>query len=115
VSAHGGVPKISEETFGQRVKALREEMGLDQPGLAALFPPTSRGPRSANWISLIEKDKQKVRLPEIPMFAQVLGVDLRWLLTGEASGMTEFAARMSQLETRLDGTRRGSVSRPRGA
>lgn len=34
--------------------------------------------------------------------AVALNVDVRWLLTGEASGMTEFIARMAELETLLD-------------
>lgn len=88
---------------------MREELGLTQPELAALFPPTSRGERTANWISSIETDKQRVRVEEIPLFAQALGVTVGWLVMGEASGDSEFIARIKGMELRLDRRARNAV------
>lgn len=98
----------SEITFGERVRAMRIELGLTQPDLAARFPATSRGERTPNWVSSIETGKQRIRLEEIPLIAEVLGVTVGWLLTGEASGDSEFITRMKGLEPQLD--RRGRLA-----
>lgn len=93
---------MGAETFGQRVFAMRDELGLSQPALAALFPATTRGERTANWIASIEADKQRIRLDDIPLFAEVLGVTIGWLVAGEFSGDSAFITRLKGLEDRLD-------------
>lgn len=82
---------------------MREELGLSQTELAGLFPPTSRGPRTKNWIAAVEAGRQEIKLAELPLFEAVLHADVRWLLTGEASGDTEFVARLRVMEGQMDG------------
>lgn len=98
---HGGgeEPTTAEGTFGERVRALRFEKGLSQPALGALMPE----PRHLSWVSKIELNQQEPTLADLAALAAALDVDVRWLLTGEASGMTEFVARMSEMEPHLDG------------
>lgn len=55
-----------------------------------------------SWVSNIETNKNEPSLADLAALADALNVDVRWLLTGEASGMTEFVARMSELELQLD-------------
>lgn len=59
-------------------------------------------PRHLSWVSKIELNQQEPNLADLICLAQVLNVDVRWLLSGEASGMTEFVARMAEIETALD-------------
>ena len=85
---------------------MRIERGLSQDGLAALMPPFTRGkkttPRTNSWVSYIETGKQEPGLADLQLLAEALQVDVRWLLSGEASGMTEFTARMSEMELQMD-------------
>lgn len=90
---------------------MRDELGLTQVELAVRFPATSRGERTGQWISGIEAGRQEVKLDELPLFEKALGVDMRWLITGEASGMDEFTARVAELSVRLDARGRRSVMR----
>lgn len=90
------------------MRALRLEKNLSQEGLAALCPPTKDRsgnvvPHGNSWISNIERDIYEPSLEDLAALATALDVDLRWLVTGEASGMSEFVARMSEMETQLDG------------
>jgi transcriptional regulator with XRE-family HTH domain len=100
---------LSNGSFGERARLMREELGLSQEALAAVFPPTSRGPRSKNWISQIESGKIEPALDELPLFEQALHADVRWLLTGEASGDTEFTARLRIMEGEMDARGRREV------
>lgn len=53
-------------------------------------------------MSKVEKGELDPSLADLVALATALNVDVRWLLTGEASGMTEFVARMSELELNLN-------------
>lgn len=58
-------------------------------------------PRHFSWVSKIEKGTQEPTLADQIALADILNVDVRFLLTGEASGLTEFAARMQEFEAKL--------------
>ena len=75
----------SEEaaTFGDRLAAARETVGLDQKGLAkrlGVKPKTL-----ASW----EQDLSEPRAARVQMLSGLLGVSLSWLLTGEGEGGVE--------------------------
>lgn len=87
---------------------MRIELNLSQEGLAALCPPTKD--RQGNvtnhdnsWISRIENNINEPALADLAALATALKVDVRWLLSGQASGMSEFTARMAEIEAELDG------------
>jgi transcriptional regulator with XRE-family HTH domain len=68
-------------TFGDRVAAAREAMGLDQPTLArrlGVKPQTV-----AAW----EADRAEPRANRLQMLAGLLGVPMVWLMSGEGAGL----------------------------
>lgn len=68
-------------TFGDRVAAARDAVGLTQNELAARLGikiSTLRG-----W----ENDTAEPRANKLQMLAGVLNVSMRWLLTGEGEGV----------------------------
>ena len=70
-------------TFGDRLTAAREAAGLSQKELArSIAVDTSRLRR---W----EDDLTEPRANRLQMLSGVLGVSLRWLLTGEGEGLSE--------------------------
>jgi hypothetical protein len=54
------------------------------------------------WISAIERGAQDVATDELPLFAEALSVDVRWLVSGEAYGETEFVSRLREMELQMD-------------
>lgn len=67
-------------TFGDRVTGARELAGLSQAKLAARLGVDSRTLRA--W----EEDLSEPRAARLQMLAGLLGVSVRWLLTGEGEG-----------------------------
>lgn len=68
-------------TFGDRIAAAREILGLGQSELSerlGIRVETLRG-----W----EEDRTEPRANRLQMMAGVLNVSLRWLLTGEGEGL----------------------------
>ncbi len=92
-----------EETFGGRVRALRAERGLSQEALAGLCG------HGNSWLSRIEGDITEPSLADLRALADGLKVAVGWLVTGEASGDTEFIARLKGLEKQLDRRGRNAV------
>jgi transcriptional regulator with XRE-family HTH domain len=106
-------------TFGDRLAAARVARGLSQEEVAAQLGVRQRTLRS--W----EDDQAEPRANRLQMLAGVLGVSLRWLMTGMGEGapsggshspdvtvilaelhdlradMTRCADRLSRLEARL--------------
>ena len=78
-SAHGW---YSDETatFGDRLAAAREKQGLEQADLARKLGV--RATTTAQW----EADASEPRANRVQMLSGLLGVSLRWLLTGEGDG-----------------------------
>ncbi len=104
-----GRNELAENTFGERVRAMREEHDLTQADLAALLPDGSRGARTGNWVSQVEAGTVPAKLEWLPDFSRALGVSIEWLVTGEASGDSEFIARLRGLEPQLDRRGRNAV------
>ena len=70
-------------TFGDRVAAAREAIGLDQSDLArrlGIKEKTLRG-----W----EEDTAEPRANKLQMVSGILNVSMRWLLTGEGDGLSD--------------------------
>ncbi|MGB7270935.1 MAG: helix-turn-helix transcriptional regulator [Albidovulum sp.] len=68
-------------TLGDRLAAAREQQGMSQNDLARRL-----GVR-AKTISQWEADASEPRANRVQMLAGLLGVSLRWLLTGEGEGV----------------------------
>lgn len=75
---------FSEETatFGDRLAAARDAAGLKQKELAQKVGVKAGTLR--NW----EDDLSEPRANRLNMLCGILGVSLRWLLTGEGEGVT---------------------------
>lgn len=70
-------------TFGDRVAAAREAIGLGQSDLArrlGIKEKTLRG-----W----EEDIAEPRANKLQMVSGILNVSMRWLLTGEGDGLAD--------------------------
>jgi len=70
-------------TFGDRVAAARDAVGLGQSDLArrlGIKEKTLRG-----W----EEDTAEPRANKLQMLAGILNVSMRWLLTGEGDGPSD--------------------------
>lgn len=91
------VEGVREQTFGERVRAMRIERNLSQDGLATSLPK----PKHLSWVSRVEKGTQDVLLSDIYGLAEVLKVDAGWLIHGDAED-TEFVARLRGLEPMID-------------
>jgi transcriptional regulator with XRE-family HTH domain len=68
-------------TFGDRLAAAREALGLTQSGLARKLGVATRSIKS--W----EGDLSEPRANKLQMLAGLLNVSLMWLLTGEGEGV----------------------------
>ncbi|PPB80162.1 helix-turn-helix protein [Albidovulum inexpectatum] len=68
-------------TFGDRLAAAREAAGLSQSDLAQRL-----GIRKKTLIQW-ETDRTEPRANRLQMLAGMLGVSIRWLLTGEGEGI----------------------------
>ena len=69
-------------TFGDRLAAAREMSGLKQKELAQRVGVKASTLR--NW----EEDLSEPRANRLSMLGGILGVSLRWLLTGEGDGVS---------------------------
>ena len=70
-------------TFGDRVAAAREALGLSETELAG------RLGIKLKTLQAWERDLSEPRANKLQMLAGVLNVSFRWLLTGEGEGLTE--------------------------
>ena len=68
-------------TFGDRIVAAREALGMSQTDLARRI-----GVRSAT-LEAWEDDRAEPRANRLQMMAGILNVSLAWLLTGEGEGV----------------------------
>lgn len=80
-------------TFGDRLAAAREAMGLTQSQLASRLGV--RLGTVQNW----ETDRSEPRANKLQMLAGLLGVSIVWLLTGEGEGAPAPAAEGDDVET----------------
>lgn len=82
-------PRTAEESFGHAVAMLRGVRQLSQREFASRL--TERGmPVDASAVSRIEKGTRSVRLVEALMIAEVLEVDLDFLISGSKTPSQEF-------------------------
>lgn len=70
-------------TFGDRVAAARDTIGLSQEALAQRLGVKVKTVRG--W----EDDLSEPRANKLQMLSGVLNVSMRWLLTGEGQGLAE--------------------------
>ena len=91
------IPGMVEQTFGERVRAMRIERNLSLESLAAALPKKHH----LSWLSKVEKGTQDVLLSDIYGLAEVLSVSAGWLIHGDAEE-TEFTARLRGMEAELD-------------
>lgn len=93
-----------QATLGDRLSAAREAAGLSQTALASRLGVRLKTLRG--W----ENDLAEPRANRLQMLAAMLGVSLRWLLTGEGEGVTppptEEQARDESLQRTLADLRR---------
>lgn len=87
-------------TFGDRITAAREAVGLTQEEVARRLGVRLRTVRA--W----EEDTAEPRANKLQMLAGLLNVSIRWLLTGEGDGVpepeaTEMPAEITALLTEL--------------
>lgn len=101
--------------WGDRIRAARLERGLSQDGVAALCPPYTRGgkttARTGAWLGYIEKEQGEPSLSDLIEISRILQADVRWILTGEESGDSEFIARLRGIEPLLDERAKRTVLR----
>ncbi|KPQ07224.1 MAG: putative transcription factor [Rhodobacteraceae bacterium HLUCCA12] len=94
----------SQATLGDRLAAGREAAGLSQSALATRLGVRLKTLRG--W----ENDLAEPRANRLQMLAAMLGVSLRWLLTGEGDGVapppTEEQVRDDTLERTIADLRR---------
>lgn len=94
----------SQATLGDRLAAAREAAGLSQSALSARLGVRLKTLRG--W----ENDLAEPRANRLQMLAAMLGVSLRWLLTGEGDGvappLSEEQARDESLQRTLADLRR---------
>ncbi len=76
----------TQATLGDRLAAAREAAGLTQSALATRLGVRQKTLRA--W----ESDLSEPRANRLQMLAAMLGVSLRWLLTGEGEGVEPPAA-----------------------
>mgnify|MGYP006304906299 CR=1 FL=1 len=68
-------------TFGDRVAAAREALGLTQAQLARRLGV--KASTVASW----ENDRSEPRANRLQMLAGIMGVSIMWLLNGEGDGL----------------------------
>lgn len=81
-AVHQGWFSEEQATLGDRLAAAREAAGLSQTQLATRLGVRARTLRS--W----ESDLAEPRANRLQMLAAMLGVSLRWLLSGEGEGVS---------------------------
>jgi transcriptional regulator with XRE-family HTH domain len=69
-------------TFGDRVAAAREALGLSQAQLARRLGVKAQ--TVASW----ESDRSEPRANKLQMLAALLNVSMVWLMTGEGDGLS---------------------------
>ncbi|MCP3969094.1 MAG: helix-turn-helix domain-containing protein [Rhodobacteraceae bacterium] len=79
----GGWYSNEAATFGDRVAAGREALGLDQEGLARKLGVKLKTVQG--W----EDDLSEPRANKLQMLSGVLNVSLMWLLNGEGEGLAD--------------------------
>lgn len=70
-------------TFGDRIVAARQAMGLSEAQLARRMG--IKGQTLRNW----ENDRAEPRANKLQMLAGMLNVSIIWLMSGEGQGVTE--------------------------
>ncbi|SIN81161.1 helix-turn-helix domain-containing protein [Vannielia litorea] len=80
-SETGGWFDAETATFGDRVAGAREAMGWSQKQLAERLGVKAKTVRQ--W----ENDSAEPRANKLQMLAGMLGVSMRWLLSGEGPGI----------------------------
>ena len=71
---------------GERIRQARTSRGIHQSGLATAMEKDHNIKITQSDISEIESDVRGVRDYELKAIAQILGVDVDWLLEGEYGG-----------------------------
>ena len=84
-----------QATLGDRLAAAREAAGLSQSALATRLGVRQKTLRA--W----ESDLSEPRANRLQMLAAMLGVSLRWLLTGEGEGVSPPVAQDAPGDTAL--------------
>lgn len=69
-------------TMGDRLAAAREAVGLTQQGLADRLGVRKR--TLVEW----ENDRAEPRANRLTMMSGILGVSMRWLMTGQGAGLS---------------------------
>ena len=77
--------------IGKRIQDARDKKGLTQEQLAKLV-----GYQTATAISFIEAGERKLKASELEKIAEVLDLDVQYLLTGQAKPITVRMALRSQ-------------------
>jgi HTH-type transcriptional regulator, cell division transcriptional repressor len=85
-------------TLGDRLAAARDASGMTQSGLAQRLGVRVKTLR--DW----ENDVSEPRANRLQMLAALLGVSLRWLLTGEGDDVTPPDQEGSQPDPKLQAT-----------
>ena len=85
-ATHSGWYSNEAATFGDRVAAGREALGLSQADLAKKLGVKLRTVQG--W----EEDLSEPRANKLQMLSGVLNVSLMWLLNGEGEGLSEPAS-----------------------
>lgn len=80
-SESGGWFDAQTATFGDRVAGAREALGWSQKQLAERLGVKAKTVRQ--W----ESDSSEPRANKLQMLAGMLGVSMRWLLSGEGEGI----------------------------
>lgn len=70
----------STETFGKRLQFVRKKAGISQAALA-----TKLGYKTPGSVSNLESDKSPVGSETLAKLAEILEVDLHWLITGRTA------------------------------
>jgi transcriptional regulator with XRE-family HTH domain len=94
--------RTPEEAFGRAVGSFRTVMQMSQRDFAAKL--TERGmPVDASAVSRIEKGSRSVRLVEAITIAEVLQVDLDFLVSGAKSPLQQFQTMRRRTDMALQG------------
>ena len=101
---HGGGERdtLTEQTLGDRVRAIRIERNLSIEGLAAALPGDGH---HFSWVSKVEKNRLDLKLTDLYGLADTLRVSAAWLVSGDSTD-TEFIARMRGYERAWAGDER---------
>ncbi len=75
--------EISKE-MGQRFRVARERAGLSLSQVCNLFEKRTSVQRTQEWLKGIEDAQVTPYIEELPLLAEIYGVDARWIYTGES-------------------------------